>query len=52
MSFYTFETLKNLLLEKCPAQFSQPCPHNTVVLSIPGKILCGGFAGAFAQTLS
>ena len=54
LSFYCFDTLKTTLLESFPDVFGRPCPNNDgqVVLVIPAKLLCGGMAGAFAQTIS
>lgn len=54
MSFYSFETLKAACLEHYPNYLGIPCPRNTggLVLIIPAKVVCGGLAGAFAQTLS
>ena len=54
LSFYCFERLKVLLLEEYPQLFGKPCIHNdgSLVLIIPAKLVCGGIAGAFAQTVS
>ena len=54
ISFYTFETLKAACLDYYPNYLGKPCPRNTggLLLIIPAKVVCGGLAGAFAQTLS
>lgn len=54
LSFYTYETLKALLLSHLPHIAGTPCPGNdgNHVLNLPAKLLCGGFAGAMAQTVS
>ena len=54
LSFYGFENMKIFLLERWPDVFGKPCPQNDgkLVLIIPAKLLCGGIAGAFAQTVS
>lgn len=54
LSFYVFERLKALCLEVFPNTCGRPYPGNTggIVLVIPAKLLCGGFAGAIAQTFS
>ena len=54
LSFYSFETLKIGLLEHFPDWFGQPCPmgDGSLVLILPAKLICGGLAGAFAQTVS
>lgn len=53
-SFYTFEMLKYCCMKYIPQWTCTPAPENTggVVLSIPAKLLCGGFAGAIAQSFS
>jgi len=54
LSFYGFENLKIFLLEYFPHIFGKPCPRNDgqLVLILPAKLICGGMAGAFAQTVS
>ena len=54
LSFYGFETLKELCLKYYPEALGTPSPNNpnSLMLIIPAKLLCGGLAGAFAQTLS
>jgi hypothetical protein len=54
LSFYTYETLKALLLSHLPHIAGTPCPGNdgNHVLNLPAKLLCGGLAGAMAQTVS
>lgn len=53
LSFYTFETLKAFCLSTFPSTLGRPCPKNTggLVLFTPAKLVCGGLAGAVAQTL-
>lgn len=53
LSFYTFETLKAFCLSTFPDALGRPCPKTTggLVLFTPAKLLCGGLAGAVAQTL-
>nr|KAG5697886.1 hypothetical protein BaRGS_017143 [Batillaria attramentaria] len=54
LSFYTFETLKNICLDYFPEMLCKPCPQNTgnLVLIVPANLACGGLAGAVAQTVS
>ena len=54
LSFYSFETLKDMMLEYFPEVAGRPCPHREgdLVLVIPAKLFCGGLAGALAQTIS
>ncbi|KAK3106414.1 hypothetical protein FSP39_019519, partial [Pinctada imbricata] len=54
LSFYTFHLLKTKVLENFPEFCGKPCPRNTggLVLILPAKLVCGGLAGAVAQTFS
>lgn len=54
LSFFTYESIKNLCLDYFPDTLGKPCPQNTggVVLTLPAKLACGGLAGAVAQTVS
>ncbi|KAG0444512.1 hypothetical protein HPB47_013715, partial [Ixodes persulcatus] len=54
LSFYVFERLKAFCLETFPTSCGRPYPGNTgnIVLIVPAKLLCGGLAGAIAQTVS
>lgn len=54
LSFYVFDRLKCWCLEYFPTVMGKPCPRNTggLVLIIPAKLLCGGLAGAIAQSIS
>ncbi|XP_064457375.1 solute carrier family 25 member 16-like [Ornithodoros turicata] len=54
LSFYVFERLKAVCLEYFPNVCGRPYPGNTgnIVLIVPAKLLCGGLAGAIAQTVS
>ncbi|XP_066140514.1 solute carrier family 25 member 16-like [Euwallacea fornicatus] len=54
LSFYCFEYLKYGCLKYLPAWTSRPRSKNTggVVLTVPAKLLCGGLAGAIAQSFS
>ncbi|RXG69693.1 Graves disease carrier protein-like [Armadillidium vulgare] len=54
LSFYTFEKLKYLCMKYLPSKTCRPCERNTggLVLIIPVKLVCGGFAGAVAQSFS
>ncbi|KAL1494065.1 hypothetical protein ABEB36_009723 [Hypothenemus hampei] len=54
LSFYCFEYLKYGCLKYFPNVTSKPCTKNTggVVLTVPAKLLCGGLAGAIAQSFS
>ncbi|KAL3876774.1 hypothetical protein ACJMK2_034570 [Sinanodonta woodiana] len=54
ISFFTFESLKTFCLDTFPENLGKPCSSNTggLVLILPAKLLCGGLAGAVAQTLS
>ncbi|XP_069124414.1 solute carrier family 25 member 16-like [Argopecten irradians] len=54
ISFYSFETLKELCLQYFPDYLGRSNPNNpdTLVLRTSAKIFCGGFAGAMGQTLA
>ncbi|XP_054721054.1 solute carrier family 25 member 16-like [Uloborus diversus] len=54
LSFYVFERLKHMCLEYIPNLCGRPHSSATggVVLALPAKLLCGGLAGAVAQTVS
>ncbi|XP_060071780.1 solute carrier family 25 member 16-like [Ylistrum balloti] len=54
ISFYSFETLKELCLKYFPQHFARSSNNNSdaLVLITPAKIICGGFAGAIGQTLA
>ncbi|KZC12735.1 Graves disease carrier protein like protein, partial [Dufourea novaeangliae] len=53
-SFYSFERLKYLCMKYAPNHLSKKCDKNTggLSLTIPARLLCGGIAGAVAQTFS
>ncbi|XP_061379147.1 solute carrier family 25 member 16-like [Danaus plexippus] len=53
-SFYCFESLKFLCMKYLPSSLCKKCDRNTggLVLTIPGKLVCGGLAGAVAQSVS
>lgn len=53
-SFYCFEMLKYFCIKYIPQFTCSPCPRNTggLVLALPAKLLCGGLAGAVAQSFS
>uniref|UniRef100_A0A1B6E2F8 Uncharacterized protein n=2 Tax=Clastoptera arizonana TaxID=38151 RepID=A0A1B6E2F8_9HEMI len=53
-SFYCFESLKFLCMKYIPQFTCAPCQRNTggLVLGVPAKLLCGGLAGAVAQSFS
>uniref|UniRef100_A0A3B5LZM5 Solute carrier family 25 member 16 n=2 Tax=Xiphophorus couchianus TaxID=32473 RepID=A0A3B5LZM5_9TELE len=54
LSFFTFGTLKSQGLKHFPEQLGRPSSDNPDVLVLKAHInlLCGGVAGAFAQTVS
>lgn len=54
LSFYVFEKLKFLSLEYLPGVCGKKHSGSSggIVLTVPAKLLCGGFAGAVAQTVS
>lgn len=54
LSFYVFEYLKYGSMKYFPALTCKPCKKNTggLVLTVPAKLICGGFAGAIAQSIS
>jgi len=52
LSFYFFERLKHLALSKAPEFCSKEVNKDKRVLNVPSKLLCGGIAGAIAQTVS
>lgn len=53
-SFYCFETLKSFSMKYAPTVTCKKMERNTggLVLTVPAKLLCGGFAGAVAQSFS
>lgn len=53
-SFFTFETLKTTGLRHFPELLGKPSSDNpdVMVLKTPSSLLCGGIAGAIAQTIS
>ncbi|XP_068617625.1 solute carrier family 25 member 16-like [Battus philenor] len=53
-SFYCFESLKYVLMKYMPTTMCRKCDRNTggLVLTVPGKLVCGGLAGAVAQSVS
>ncbi|CAH1400430.1 unnamed protein product [Nezara viridula] len=53
-SFYCFEMLKLLSMKYIPQFTCTPSSRNTggLALTIPSKLLCGGFAGAIAQSIA
>ncbi|XP_062531235.1 solute carrier family 25 member 16 isoform X2 [Bombyx mori] len=53
-SFYCFESLKYVCMKYLPTQLCRKCDRNTggLVLTVPGKLVCGGLAGAVAQSVS
>lgn len=53
-SFYCFEYMKYGSMKYLPKLTCKPCDKNTggLVLTIPAKLLCGGLAGAVAQSIS
>lgn len=51
LTFYSFEQLKQLLLDYCAICRVEDV-DGRYTLSVPGKLLCGGLAGALAQTVS
>ncbi|XP_013881595.1 solute carrier family 25 member 16 [Austrofundulus limnaeus] len=54
LSFFTFGTLKSLGLKHFPERLGRPSSDNPDILVLKPHInlLCGGVAGAFAQTVS
>ncbi|KAK9888182.1 hypothetical protein WA026_000451 [Henosepilachna vigintioctopunctata] len=54
LSFYCFEYLKYGCMKYLPWLTCNPCQKNTggLVLSVPAKLICGGIAGAVAQSVS
>ncbi|XP_037069363.1 graves disease carrier protein homolog isoform X2 [Pollicipes pollicipes] len=54
LSFYIFERMKYTCMKYLPRYTCHPCEQNTggLVLSVPAKLLCGGMAGAAAQSVS
>ncbi|XP_075228346.1 solute carrier family 25 member 16-like isoform X2 [Lycorma delicatula] len=53
-SFYCFEKMKLFCMKYAPHVACSPCQRNTggLVLSVPAKLICGGLAGAVAQSVS
>ncbi|XP_006620955.1 graves disease carrier protein homolog [Apis laboriosa] len=53
-SFYSFEKLKYFCMKYASNYFCENCDRNTggLVLTIPARLLCGGIAGAVAQSFS
>jgi len=54
LSFYCFEYLKYGCMKYLPTLTCNPCKKNTggLVLCVPAKLICGGLAGAVAQSIS
>lgn len=54
LSFYCFESLKFFCMKYLPSTLCRKCERNTggLVLTVPGKLVCGGLAGAVAQSVS
>ncbi|EFA08338.1 solute carrier family 25 member 16 [Tribolium castaneum] len=54
LSFYCFEYLKYGCMKYLPKLTCNPCEKNTggLVLAMPAKLICGGLAGAVAQSVS
>lgn len=54
LSFYSFECLKFVSMKYLPNATTKPCAQNTggLVLTLPAKLLCGGLAGAVAQSVA
>lgn len=54
INFYVFEQMKAFLLTHSPMMFAQVNENNSggMALNVSGKLLCGGIAGAIAQTVS
>ncbi|KAL1123254.1 hypothetical protein AAG570_002340 [Ranatra chinensis] len=54
LSFYFFELLKMCCMKYAPQFTCTPSSRNTggLALSVSAKLLCGGFAGAIAQSFS
>lgn len=54
LSFYCFETIKYVCMAFFPKFTTKKCTQNTggLVLTLPAKLLCGGFAGAVAQSFA
>lgn len=53
-SFYSFEKLKYLCMKYASSYFCETCDRNTggLVLTTTARLLCGGIAGAIAQSFS
>ena len=54
VAFYSYEVLKSLAMERLPHTATKLSldGSGTVVLTIPANLVCGGVAGAMAQTFS
>ena len=54
VAFYSYEVLKSLMMERFSAAATKLSldGSGTVVLTIPATLVCGGMAGAVAQTVS
>lgn len=54
LSFYVFEKLKYISLDYLPNVCGKRHSGSSggIVLTVPAKLLCGGLAGAVAQTVS
>ncbi|RWS07320.1 solute carrier protein-like protein [Dinothrombium tinctorium] len=50
-SFYGFERFKYFLLQHFPQVFGTE-KNDKIMLNVPSKLICGGIAGAIAQTFS
>lgn len=53
LSFYCFENLKSFCMKYLPAVTCSSCQNtDRLVLNLPAKLICGGIAGAGAQSVS
>ncbi|BFZ17276.1 hypothetical protein BsWGS_20315 [Bradybaena similaris] len=52
LSFSSFEMLKNFALDTFPELLGKPQNAGGIALILPAKLVCGGLAGAIAQTFS
>ncbi|XP_076647280.1 solute carrier family 25 member 16 isoform X1 [Halictus rubicundus] len=54
LAFYIFEKLKYLCMIHAPDYLCTKCDKSTggLVLTVPARLLCGGMAGAVAQSVS
>lgn len=54
VAFYTYEILKSMMMDRFATMATRQSMDgsSTIVLTVPATLICGGLAGAMAQTVS